>query len=121
VSQHPTPLQAALANQKLRLAGDAAGVTPRHTPGHTTYRDAADRLRLQYICGVGYRIILRDADGSVMLVADAIRDQKYAMLFDAAPDLLAACEEIVEHGTDDWDARMRTIRAAIARAKGGVA
>jgi hypothetical protein len=29
VSQHPTPLQAALANQKLRLAGDAAGVTPR--------------------------------------------------------------------------------------------
>jgi hypothetical protein len=28
-SPAPTPLQAALANQKLRLAGDAAGVTPR--------------------------------------------------------------------------------------------
>jgi hypothetical protein len=28
-SPTPTPLQAALANQKLRLAGDAAGVTPR--------------------------------------------------------------------------------------------
>ncbi len=40
---------------------------------------------------------------------------------DAAGDLLAACEEIAEHGTDDWDARMKTVLAAIAKAKGGAA
>jgi hypothetical protein len=41
-----------------------------------------------------------------------------ARLMAAAPALLAACEEIIEHETDDWDARMRTIRAAVAAAKG---
>ena len=39
-----------------------------------------------------------------------------ARLIAAAPDLLAVCMEILEHGTDDWDARMKTLRAAIARA-----
>lgn len=45
-------------------------------------------------------------------------------LLKAAPDLLAVCEEIAEHGTDDWEARMHTLRAAIAKAhgeKGGAA
>ena len=37
------------------------------------------------------------------------------------PDLIAACEEIVEHDIDDWTARMKTVRAALAKAKGGVA
>jgi len=44
-----------------------------------------------------------------------------ARLIAAAPDLLAVCKEIAEHGTEDWEARMRTLSAAIARAEGGAA
>lgn len=40
---------------------------------------------------------------------------------EAVPGLLAVCREIAEHGTDDWAARMQTLRAAIARAEGGAA
>lgn len=39
-----------------------------------------------------------------------------ARLIAAAPSLLAVLKEIEDHGTDDWDARMRTIKAAIASA-----
>lgn len=31
-------------------------------------------------------------------------------------EMLAVLLEITEHGTDDWDARMKTVRAAIAKA-----
>lgn len=39
-----------------------------------------------------------------------------ARLIAAAPALAAVCLEIREHGTDDWDARMKTLRAALAAA-----
>ena len=49
--------------------------------------------------------------------ADDGRDaESIARLFAASPSLLAVCQEIAEHGTDDWDARMRTLRAAVALA-----
>lgn len=41
-----------------------------------------------------------------------------AALIAAAPDLLAVCLEIQEHHTDDWDARMKTLDAAISKALG---
>lgn len=47
-----------------------------------------------------------------------VPNKKTALALAAAPDLLAVCQEIAEHGTDDWDARMKTLRAAIAKAEG---
>lgn len=43
-------------------------------------------------------------------------DEATAKAMAAAPDLLAVCQEINEHGTDDWEARMKTLRAALAEA-----
>lgn len=40
-----------------------------------------------------------------------------AAKFAAVDHLLAVCQEIAEHGTDDWDARMLTLRTAIAKAE----
>lgn len=37
-------------------------------------------------------------------------------LIAAAPDLYVVCKEIEEHGTDDWEARMKTLRAALRKA-----
>ena len=47
-----------------------------------------------------------------------VPNKKTALALAAAQDLLAVCQEIAEHGTDDWDARMKTLRAAIAKAEG---
>ena len=52
------------------------------------------------------------------LAALALELEPVARLIAAAPELLAVCEEIAEHETDDWEARMVTLRAAIAKAKG---
>lgn len=52
------------------------------------------------------RIMTTDGTVHEVLVAHAL----------AAPDLLAVCQEIIEHETDDWEARMQTLRAAVAKA-----
>jgi hypothetical protein len=91
----------------------------RHTPGDWYYdgkryvRESASDATIALVC---------EDDGH----CESDRAQPMPMaangnLIAAAPDLLAVCEEIIEHETDDWDARMRTIRAAVAKAKGGAA
>ena len=57
--------------------------------------------------------IVADVYGNADDGSDA---ESMARLFAASPSLLAVCQEIAEHGTDDWEARMRTLHAAIALA-----
>lgn len=59
-----------------------------------------------------------DYDHIVAKLTDAVEIESNAYLMAAAPDLLKVCQEIMEHGTDDWEARMRTLRDAIAKAQG---
>lgn len=55
------------------------------------------------------------------------REAVLALLFAAAPDLLAACEELLlSFGTTEWEsvhdaARVEFARQAVAKAKGGAA
>lgn len=87
-----------------------------HTPGPWTVegeavyanRDARSRHRngracVANVCTGDYDQL--DAEGKAN-----------AALIAAAPDLLAVLQEIDEHGTDDWQARLKTVRAAIAAA-----
>lgn len=41
-----------------------------------------------------------------------------AKLISATVDMYSVLKEILDHGTDDWEARIKTIRAAVDKAEG---
>ena len=74
--------------------------------------------------GLGQSYGLYDPDGCMIgsILKNRQNSSETAHLIAAAPDLLAALENLVfdceAHGLDDNDAHLREARAAIAKAKG---
>ena len=93
-----------------------------HTPGPWDY-DADSRevfgTTEKYNCGWIARVVGNDSDGRPLPDAERLAN---ASLIAAAPDLLAACEELLIY-LGDWDDMdndtCAAARKAIAKAKGG--
>lgn len=93
---------------------------PKHMPG-PWFVDADGCLSAADGGGVGHCLIVRERGGSG--VGLSWRNDADKTLCAAAPDLLAACEELVlvaeSQGIDEDDIKtIATARAAIAKAKG---
>lgn len=88
-----------------------------HTPGPWDYREAYDNGE-----PCGYVV----QKGPAFAIADVPQGEDDARLIAAAPDLLAACERALQHIEEydessrggDYREATRTLRAAIAKAKG---
>lgn len=105
------------------------GVTPegasrmetKHTPG-PWHKSDTDILNPDRVFGIIAHDDCEGPDGDATQVVAEVCDgptaEADANLIAAAPDMYAVCKEIAEHGTDDWDARMRTLLAAIRKARG---
>lgn len=118
---HKSPADAALDVVVERVG---AAVLAKHTPGpwqawntHGSHIMKNWRVGSRGVTpGIVTPVCTLDGAG---VVDSSDEEVANARLIAAAPALLAVCQEIAEHGTDDWDARMRTLRAAIALAEGG--
>lgn len=90
-----------------------------HTPLPWTAIESQDS-GLWYIETVAEEpILLASMIGSLPNAENEANARLIVRAVNSHPALLAVCKEIAEHGTDDWDARMITLHAAITLAKGG--